>query len=104
MACESNPGEDEIFRTRPDQPWGPFSLLYNGYQASFPGVKRLRRGVNNPPPPSAEVKERAELYLYSASGPSWSVFLANFTFYIFTSSTQNNLTHSLSKYLEKDLE
>ena len=23
----SNPGGDEIFRTRPDQPWGPPSLL-----------------------------------------------------------------------------
>jgi hypothetical protein len=27
----------EIFRTRPDRPWGPPSLLYNGYQISFPG-------------------------------------------------------------------
>ena len=27
---ESRWGE-EIFRTRPDQPWGPTSLLYNGY-------------------------------------------------------------------------
>jgi hypothetical protein len=26
------------FRTRPDQPWGPPSLLYNGYRF-FPGVK-----------------------------------------------------------------
>jgi len=29
---------------------------------SFPGVKRLGRGVDHPPPSSAEVKER-ELYL-----------------------------------------
>ena len=27
-----------IFRTCPDRPWGPPSLLYNGYQI-FPGVK-----------------------------------------------------------------
>jgi len=27
----SNPGGDEIFCTHPDQPWGPPSLLYNGY-------------------------------------------------------------------------
>jgi len=26
-----------------------------------------------PPPSSVEVKERLELYLYSTSGPSWSV-------------------------------
>ena len=34
----SNPGGDEIFRIRPDRPWGPPSLLYNGYQI-FPGGK-----------------------------------------------------------------
>jgi hypothetical protein len=35
----SNPGGGEIFRTRPDLPWLPPSLLYNGYRVSFPGVK-----------------------------------------------------------------
>jgi hypothetical protein len=34
----SNTGGGEIFRTRPDQPWGPFSLLYNGHRV-FPGGK-----------------------------------------------------------------
>ena len=28
----------DIFRTRPDRPWGPPSLLYNGYRV-FPGGK-----------------------------------------------------------------
>jgi len=37
---------------------------------SFTGVKRPGRGVDHPPPSSAEVKERIELYLYSPSGPS----------------------------------
>ena len=37
------------------------------------GVKRPGRGVDHPPPSSAEVKERVELYLYSPSGPSWPV-------------------------------
>jgi hypothetical protein len=32
---------------------------------SFPGIKRPGRGVDHPPPSSAEVKERVELYLYS---------------------------------------
>jgi len=27
---------DDIFCTRPDRPWGPPSLLYNGYRV-FPG-------------------------------------------------------------------
>jgi len=30
---------------------------------SFPGVKRPRRGVDHPPPSSAKVKEKVELYL-----------------------------------------
>jgi hypothetical protein len=34
----SNPGEGEIFRTLPDRPWVPPSLLYNGYRV-FPGGK-----------------------------------------------------------------
>ena len=63
----------EIFRSSPDGPWDPPSLLYNGYRLSFPGVKRPGRGVDHPPPSSAEVNERVELYLYSLSGPSWPV-------------------------------
>jgi hypothetical protein len=38
MVRGSNPGGDEIFRTCPDRPWGPPSLLYKGYQV-FPGGK-----------------------------------------------------------------
>jgi hypothetical protein len=30
---------------------------------SFPGVKRPGRGVDHPPPSSAEVKEKVQLYL-----------------------------------------
>ena len=37
---------------------------------SFPWVKRPGHGIDHPPPSSAEVKERVELYLYSPSGPS----------------------------------
>ena len=70
---ESNPGGGKIFRTRPDRPWGPRSLLHNGYGVSFLGVKRPGRGVTHPPPSSTEVKEKVELYLYSPSGPSWPV-------------------------------
>ena len=40
---------------------------------SLPGVKLLVRGVDHPPPSSAEVKERVELYLYATSEPSWPV-------------------------------
>jgi hypothetical protein len=49
----SNPGGGEIFRTRPNQPWGAPSLLYNGYRI-FPGGKVVGAWC---------------LYLYSPFGP-----------------------------------
>ena len=39
----------------------------------FTGVKRPGRGVDHPPLSGAEVKERVELYICSASGPSCPV-------------------------------
>ena len=54
----SSPGGGKIFRTRPDRPWGPTSLLYNGYRV-FPGGKvRPGGGVDHPTPSSAEVKKK----------------------------------------------
>jgi hypothetical protein len=38
MVNKKNPGGGAIFRTRPDRPWGPPSLLYDGYRV-FPGGK-----------------------------------------------------------------
>ena len=61
----------EIFRTCPDRPWGPPSLLYNGYRV-FPGDKATG-AWRWPPIPSGEVKEGVELYVYLPSGPSWPV-------------------------------
>ena len=40
---------------------------------SFPGIKRPGRGVDHPPPCSAEVEGRVGLYICSPSGPSWPV-------------------------------
>jgi len=37
----SSPGGGKIFRTRPDRPWCPPNLLYNGYRV-FPGDKAAR--------------------------------------------------------------
>jgi len=42
----------EIFRTSPDQPWGPPSLLYNRYRV-FPGGKVLPGHDADPSPPSS---------------------------------------------------
>ena len=69
----SNPCGGEIFGSCPHPPWGPPSLLYNGYRVSFPGVELPGRGVDNPPPSRAEFEERVELYLYSPSGPTWFI-------------------------------
>jgi hypothetical protein len=45
MVRGSNPGMGDFFRTCPDRPWGPLSLLYNGYRVTFPELKRPRRSV-----------------------------------------------------------
>ena len=59
----------EIFHTCPDRPWGPPSLLHNGYRV-FPGGKeRSGRDADTSPPSSAVGHERVELYLYSPYGP-----------------------------------
>jgi hypothetical protein len=71
----------EISRTHPDHPWGPPSLLHDGYRV-LPGVKRPGHGADHPSPSSAEVKERVELYLYSPSGPSWPVIVLTLPFTI----------------------
>ena len=40
---------------------------------SFPGVKRLGRGAEHPPPSKYRGHETVGLYLYSPSGPLWPV-------------------------------
>jgi len=69
----------ENFRTHPDRPCGPPSLLYNGYRV-FPGVKQPRRGDDHPLPSSAEIKERVVLYLYSLFWAFVACFKLNFIF------------------------
>ena len=52
---------------------GPYPASYTMGTGSFPGVKGPGRGVDHPPPSSAEVEGRVELYICSPSGPLWSV-------------------------------
>jgi len=60
----SDPGGAKIFRIRPPIQW---------VLGLSQGVKRPGCGTDHTPPPSAEVKERVELYLYSHSGSLWPV-------------------------------
>jgi hypothetical protein len=65
--CGSNPRFSSLVHTGP----GAHLISYTTGTRSFPSVKRTGRGVDHPPASSAEVKERAELYLYYLSGPLW---------------------------------
>ena len=47
---------------------GAHPAAYTMGTRSFPGVQRPRRGVDNTPPSSAEVKERVQLHFYSTLG------------------------------------
>ena len=44
---------------------GAHPAFYTMDTGSYPEIKRPRRGVDHPPPSSADVKERVEIYLYS---------------------------------------
>ena len=57
------------FSALPESPWGPPSLLYNGYRV-FPGGK-VRPGSAADHSPSSKCRGhgRVELYLYPLSGP-----------------------------------
>ena len=53
----SNAGGGEIFRTCPDPPWGPPSLLYNGYRVFLGGKERPGSDTDPSPLSSAAVKK-----------------------------------------------
>jgi len=48
---------------------GVHPACYTMGTGSFSGVKRPGRGVDHPPPSSAEVNKRVELYIHSPSAP-----------------------------------
>ena len=53
----SNPGGGDIFHTIPDRPWGPPSLLFNGYRVFAGGKERPGRDAD-PSPPSSDVVKK----------------------------------------------
>jgi len=71
MGLVSNLGGGKFFRTCPD----PTSYTMN--TGSFLEVRRPESGLDDPPTSSAAIKERVELYLYSPTGPSWTLLGRN---------------------------
>jgi hypothetical protein len=67
---------------------GAHPASYTMGTRSFPEVKRLKHGIDHPPPSSAEVKERVQLYAYSPSGPSWPVLGWTLLFYLHTDTIE----------------
>jgi len=53
-------------RTCPDRPWGPPSLIYNGYRV-FPGGKERPGRESDPSPPSSTVVKKE--YSYTSTPP-----------------------------------
>ena len=68
MVRGSNPSGDEIFCTCPDQPWGPSSLLYNGYWVFLRGKDRPGPEADPHTPFQCRRHKRVELYLCSPYG------------------------------------
>jgi hypothetical protein len=62
----SNPEGGDIFRTCPDRPWGPPSLLYNGYWIFTGGRKRPERDAD--PSPLLMPRSKTE-YSYTSTLP-----------------------------------
>ena len=77
---ESNPGRGAIFFARVYTGRRDRPAFYTMNTGSFLRVKRPGPAFNHPPTSSAEVKERVELYLYSACVSSWLVYRSTFTF------------------------
>ncbi len=59
-------GGFKIFRTRPDRPWGPLSLLYNGYRVFCGGKEAGGVALTTHPYLAPRLKEE---YSYTSTPP-----------------------------------
>ena len=88
------------FRTCPDRPWGPPSILYNGYRV-FPGGKSAGTWHWTLTTSGAEVNENVELYIYCPSGTSWPVLGRNLPLPLLAWETRDRpLPPYLSSYID----
>jgi hypothetical protein len=63
-----------------------------------PGVKRPGRGADHPPPSMCRGHERVELYLYSPSGPSWSVIGRTFIHTHHTACNKSQISYQSESF------
>jgi hypothetical protein len=75
----------DFFFFIPVQPWRPPSLLYNGYQGSFPGVQHTGRGLDHPQHIALRLRKSRSVRLLSF-GASYSTVMG--ALYLLT--TPNN--------------
>jgi hypothetical protein len=83
MKCRLQQNKTKKSWRRRDRPRSPHSLLYSAFVVSSWAVKLPGRGVNHPPPSSAEVKESVDLHFHAPSRPSLSVPGRIFFFFAF---------------------
>jgi len=88
----SNPGGSEICRTRPDQPWGPPSTLYNGKRVTFTASKAAGRDLDPSPTSSAEVAEKVDLYSILPPGFHGAGYRVTLNINLVLSYTMNTMT------------
>ena len=70
-------GGFKIFRTRPDRPWGPLSLLYNGYRVFCGGKEAGGVALTTHPYLAPRLKEE---YSYTST-PLWAFVKLTLIFY-----------------------
>ena len=79
----SNPGGGARFSSLVQTGPGAQPAFYTMGTGSFPGVKRLGRDDDHPPPSKRRGQESVPLYLYSPSGPSLPVIGRTLPFFTF---------------------
>jgi hypothetical protein len=94
-----DPGGGEIFRTRPDRPWGPSNLLHNGYRV-LPGVK-LRPSVLLTTHPLVALRSRmCRAILLLPLLAFGACCRANFTYRLIITNILFHLIKGFIKYLK----
>ena len=85
---------------RPDRPWGPPSLLYNGYRVYPWGKVRPGRAADHSPPSSAAVMEE---YSYTSTHPLGHTGPVTGSLYLYFYSTRYFVSHNSKLFSKLDV-